>query len=116
MELLPVVAEAAGALKRKIRIDDLTLSVVWGGGEDPAAAAINYGRAHAAVGMIWPVIDHNFRVKRSSFHVDVDYQAYEPKVCLEAAATLTVGQILSLVLRYGSKALIRWHRSGKSAK
>ena len=116
MKLLPVIAEAAGALKRKIRIDDLYLSVVWGSGDDAAAAAIGYGRANAAIGMIWPLLDHNFKVKKSAFHTDVDYAAAAPVVVAEAAATLTVGQLLTLVIRYGLKALINWTQSGKPAK
>lgn len=116
MKLLPVVTEFLGALKRRIRIDELFLSVVWGGCEDAAAAAIGYGRANAAIGMIWPVLDHNFKVKRSSFHIDVDYSAAEPAVKAEAAVTLTVWQLLYLAVRYGLKALLNWTRSGKPAK
>lgn len=116
MKLLPVIAEAAGALKRKIRIDDLYLSVVWGSGEDTAAAAIGYGRANAAIGMIWPLLDHNFKVKKSAFHTDVDYTVAAPVVVAEAAATLTIAQLLALVIRYGLKALINWTRSGKPAR
>jgi len=116
MKLLPVVAEAAGSLLRKIRIDNLYLSVVWGGANDAAAAAIGYGRAHAAIGMIWPLLDHNFKVKKSAFHVDVDYGAEQPVVAADAALTITVGQLLSFVIHYGLKALINWKRSGKPAK
>ena len=115
MKLLPVAAKAAGALFRKIRIDDLFLSVVWGAGDDAAAAAIGYGRANAAIGMIWPLLDHNFKVKKSSFHVDVDYGAEHPVVIADAAVTMTLGQLLSFVIRYGLKALINWNRSGKPA-
>lgn len=116
MKLLPVVTEAAGVLLRKIRIDELYLSVIWGGQNDAAAAAIGYGRAHAAIGMIWPLLDHNFKVKKSSFHVDVDYGAEKPVVVADAALTMTLGQLLSFVIRYGLKALINWNRSGKPAK
>lgn len=116
MKILPIIAEAAGALLRKIRIDDFYLSVVWGAEGDPAAASIGYGRANAAIGMIWPLIDHNFKVKKSAFHVDVDYSAEGPVVVVNAAATLTIGQLLSLAIRYGIKALISWDRSGRSHK
>ena len=46
MKLLPVVGQACGALKRKIRIDDLDLKLIWGG-SDPAAIALGYGQANA---------------------------------------------------------------------
>ncbi|HIT02794.1 MAG TPA: DUF2953 domain-containing protein [Candidatus Enterenecus merdae] len=115
MDLLPVLAEAAGALRRKILIHHLDLSVVWGA-PDAAGAAIGFGRAHGVIGMIWPLFDHNFRVKRHRFQVDVDYGASRPEVRVELELTLTVGQALAFVLRYGGKALARWSRSGRRAQ
>lgn len=115
LDLLPVLAEAAGALRRKILIHHLELSVVWGA-PDAAGAAIGFGRAHGVIGMIWPLFDHNFRVKRHRFQVDVDYEVSRPEVRVELELTLTVGQALAFVLRYGGKALARWSRSGRRAQ
>jgi len=115
MKLLPVVGQFCGSLKRKIRIDDLELELIWGGG-DPAAIALGYGRANAALGMLWPIFDHNFKVKRHSFQIGLDYNKTQPMAELTAAITLTVGQITALGLRYGMKALIVWIKSGKPIK
>lgn len=115
MQLLPVVGEVCGALKRKIRIDDLKLELIWGG-SDPAAIALGYGQANAALGMLWPLIDNNFRVKRHSFQIGMDYERTQPMVELEAALTYTVGQIVGLGVHYGVKALIIWIKSGRSVK
>lgn len=112
LELLPVVGQACGALKRKIRIDDLDLQLIWGG-SDPAAIALGYGQANAVLGMIWPVLDNNFKVKRHSFQVGMDYGRARPGVELAAALTLTIGQIVTLGVHYGVKALVTWIRSGK---
>lgn len=114
MQLLPAVAETAGALKRRIRIDHLVLTVIWGA-EDAASAAIGYGRANALLGMIWPLIDNNFKVKDCDFRVDVDYGRKVPEFTADAAVTLTVGQLLSFVFHYGIKLLMNWSRSGKSS-
>lgn len=116
LKLLPVVAEAAGALKRKIRIDHLVLTVIWGA-EDAASAALGYGKANALLGMIWPLLDNNFKVKKCDWNVDVDYGKTSPEFTADAAITITVGQILSFVIHYGVKLLMNWSRSGKrSAK
>lgn len=115
MQLLPVAGEACGALKRKIRIDDLDLQLIWGG-SDPAAIALGYGQANAALGMIWPILDNNFKVKRHSFQVGLDYGRAQPGVELTAALTLTVGQIVALGVHYGVKTLITWIRSGKPTR
>lgn len=113
-QMLPVIAEFCGALKRKIRIDDLELQLVWGG-RDPAAIALGYGQANAVLGMLWPVFDHNFKVKRHSFQIGMDYGAPQPTVEIEAAVTLTVGQIMILGLRCGVKVLTTWVKSGRPA-
>ena len=115
MQLLPVVGQACGALKRKIRIDELKLDLIWGG-SDPAAVALGYGQANAVLGMLWPVFDNNFKVKRHSFQIGMDYGRAQPAVELEAALTFTVGQIVALIVRYGVKALIIWVRSGRPEK
>ena len=115
MQLLPVVGQVGGALKRKIRIDDLKLDLIWGG-SDPAAIAIGYGQANAALGMLWPLFDNNFKVKRHSFRIGMDYGRTQPAVELEAALTYTIGQLVALGVHYGVKALIIWVRSGRPVK
>ena len=115
MQLLPVVGQVCGTLKRKIRIDDLKLDLIWGG-SDPAAIALGYGQANAALGMLWPIFDNNFKVKRHSFQIGMDYGRTQPAVELEAAVTFTVGQVLALGVHYGVKALIIWVRSGRPVK
>lgn len=112
LKLLPLVGEAAGSLKRKIRIDHLVLTVIWGA-EDAASAALGYGKANAFLGMIWPLIDHNFKVKKCDWNIDVDYGEQKPKFTADAAITITVGQLVSFVLHYGVKLLMNWSRSGK---
>ena len=115
MKLLPVVGQACGSLKRKIRIDDLELELIWGG-TDPAAAALSYGRANAALGMLWPILDNNFKVKRHSFQIGLNYSIAEPVVEVRAAVTLTVGQLVTLGVHYGVKTLATWIKSGRTLK
>ena len=115
MQLLPVVGQVCGVLKRKIRIDDLKLELIWGG-SDAAAVALGYGQANAALGMLWPILDNNFKVKRHSFQIGMDYERTQPAVELEAALTFTIGQIVTLAVHYGVKALIIWVRSGRPVK
>lgn len=114
MKLLPVVGQACGSLKRKIRIDDLELELIWGG-SDPAAIALGYGQANAALGMLWPIFEHNFKVKRHSVQIDMDYGRTQPAVELQAAVTMTIGQIVALGVHYGLKALTIWIKSGRTA-
>lgn len=94
-QALPVALEAAGRLKRKIRVDRLYLDVAVGG-EDPAAAATAYGGLNAAIGMIWPLVEQNLHVKDRRIRTRADFLETRTRVDLDAAATLTVGQALAL--------------------
>lgn len=104
LRFLPLLAEAAGRFKRKIRIDRLMLHVIWGA-SDPAAAAKGFGAGNAAMGMLWPLFEHNFKVKKHDLRVDVDFEQKSPTLTADAQATLTVGQCLVLAVRLGIKAL-----------
>ena len=103
-QLLPVAADAAGQLRQKIRIDqfDLDLTVA---SADPAKTAVNYGKLNGAIGMFWPLVEQNFKVKEWRIRTNVDFTTEHPTVYLRAAATLTIGQILALGVRVASKVL-----------
>ncbi len=94
-QALPVALEAAGRLKRKIRVDRLYLDVTVGG-EDPAAAAMAYGGLNTAIGMIWPLVEQNLHVKDRRIRTRADFLETRTRVDLDAAATLTVGQAVAL--------------------
>ncbi len=104
LQFLPLVGEAAGRLKRKIRIDHINLYVVWGA-SDPADAAKGYGAGNAVMGILWPAVEHNFKVKEYDLSVDVDFEREKPEIVGDAQISITVGQILTLVLIIGVKAL-----------
>lgn len=103
-QLLPVAADAAGQLRQKIRIDqfDLDLTVA---SADPAKTAVNYGKLNGAIGMFWPLVEQNFKVKAWRIRTNVDFTTEHPTVYLRAAATLTIGQIFALGVRVASKVL-----------
>lgn len=104
LKFLPLLGEAAGRFRRKIRVDRLKLYVIWGG-EDPAAAAKGYGAGHAAMGILWPVVEQNFNVKEHDLRVDVDFERKKPELIADARVSITIGQCFSLGLNLGLKAL-----------
>lgn len=116
-QLLPVALEAAGQLKRKIRIDAFFLDVVTASA-DPARAAVDYGRLNGAVGMFWPLVEQNFKVKEWRIRTNVDFTTEHPSVSLRAAATLTVGQIVTLGVPLALKVLpiLTPSKNGKSSR
>lgn len=101
---IPLAAEAAGRFKKKIRIDELEMQLAWGA-EDPADAALGYGYANAALGMLWPIVEHNFNVRHKRLGTAVDFNAEKPVLFLLAQASLRIGQAVSLGAVIGFKAL-----------
>lgn len=118
LRFVPLLGEAAGRFKRKIRIDRLSLRVIWAA-SDPATAAMGYGAGNAALGMIWPVIEHNFKVKDRDLRVDVDFERKKPELEARAQATLTIAQGVTLAVSLGWKALklyLGYRREQKNQK
>ena len=97
-KFLPLIAEAAGRMKRKIRIDVLRLDLTVAAA-DPAAAAMAFGGANAFLGMIWPLIEQNFNVQQRCIRTRVDFQAQRPTVVLFAQLTLSIGTALHMGIR-----------------
>jgi len=103
-QYLPLVCEAAGELKRRIRIDRLWLDLVIAS-SDAAGTAMAYGYANMAIGMIWPLIEQNFEVRDPRIHTGADFTAQSPTVYIDAAFSARLGQLVSFALRFGWKVL-----------
>ena len=114
-DIVSIALEALGALKRKIRLDEVTLHLTWAA-EDPADTALGFGKAQAALGMIWPLIANNFHVKEHDLGVSVDFERTKPDIYARGSLTMTVGQLVSFGVRFGIKFLVLWQRSKKAAQ
>lgn len=112
---LPLVCEAAGELKQKIRIDKLYLDLTIASG-DAAGTAMAYGYANMALGMLWPVIEQNFEVKDPKLHTGVDFTARSSAVYIAAGFSARLGQLCSFGLRFGWKFLRIYWKTRPRAK
>ena len=105
--MLPLVADAAGQLRRKVRVDRLLLDVT-AAAPDPAMAALSFGGVNAAIGMIWPLLENNFNIGDRRIRTKVDFNLTEPEAYLYASLSLRVGQAVALALTLGMKFLKLW--------
>ena len=80
------------------------LHVIWGA-SDPADAAKGYGAANVVMGILWPAVEHNFKVKEHDLNVDIDFEREKPELIFDARITITIGQIVALLVTLGLKAL-----------
>ena len=109
---LPLVCEAAGELKRRIRIDELRLDYT-AGGRDAAQTAMAFGGSNAAIGMILPLVQQNFDLKEYRVRTAVDFNAKSPTIYVYAAFSARLGQLVSFGLRFGWKFLMAYRKQKK---
>lgn len=104
LPLVDVVLEFLGDVKRKLRINRLDLKLIMAG-DDPCDLALNYGRAWAAVGNLFPRLESAFVIKKRDIQVECDFTAEETLVVARLDITITIGRVLSLGFRHGIRAL-----------
>ena len=105
MQLLELLTAALGDLRRKLRVNELTLHVRFGGSDDPAKAAMNYGRAWAVIGMITPALERLFVIKKRDIQPALDYTISSMQVEARLVTTITIGRGLALALHTGFRLL-----------
>lgn len=93
-----------GALRRKIRLDNLYLHVVLAG-DDPCDLAVNYGRAWAVVGDLLPKLERVFVIGKRDIQVNCDFAAEKITVAARGDMRITLGRTLCLGVIYGIRAL-----------
>lgn len=106
MELLEFALDVLGELRRKLRLEQLTLRVRFGAGDDAAKTAIAYGRAWAAIGALLPCLERLFVIGKRDLGAELDYGC-EEKMTVDArlVITITIGRALALALRAGVRFL-----------
>lgn len=112
---LPLVCEAAGELKRRIRIDMLRLDYT-AGGRDAAQTAMAFGGSNAVIGMILPLFQQNFDLKEYQVRTAMDFAAKGPTIYIYAAFSARLGQLLSVGIRFGWKFLMAYRKQKNMKK
>mgnify|MGYP002518249339 FL=1 len=115
LELVNLACDMLGDLRRKLRVEILTLHVVLGA-DDPAKAAMQYGGAWAVIGMLDPKLDRLFVIKKRDIQPILDYNENETKISAQLALTITIGRALSLGLKAGVRFLKLWIHKKKAVQ
>ena len=105
MQLLDLAFDTLGDLRRKLCVNELTLYVLIGGADDPAKAAMGYGRAWAAIGAITPSLERLFVIKKRDIRPALDYTISNTQIDAHLVTTITIGRSLALALRAGIRFL-----------
>ena len=110
MDFLPMVQLALdflGAFTRKLRVHLLEMNLVLAG-DDPCDLAINYGRAWAALGNLWPKLEEIFVIKKRNVQIQCDFVASQTLVTASLDLSITLGRLLQLVGCYGVRAVMQY--------
>lgn len=105
-ELISLGLAALGALRRRLRLEDMTLVLTLGGKDrDAASWALLYGRAWAAIGALIPLLERALVIESRDVRVGLDPLSGENLVTARGVIRIRLGQLLCLALRYGLRAL-----------
>lgn len=90
--------------RRKIRVKCLEMKLILADG-DPCDLAMNYAKAWAALGNLMPQLERFFIIKKRDLEVACDFTADKTLIYARLDITLTVGRLVYLAVRYGSRIL-----------
>ncbi len=89
---LPSLKKAFSRFKRKLLIKELTIYYM-AAGSDPAATALYFGAASAGYGMILPLLENNFNIKKRDLRATVNFEVTEPYIYVKARLSLAVWEV-----------------------
>ncbi len=111
-DLLSIIGDVLGKLKRKLRVDELTL---WycSASQDPFSTAMAFGGVSAGAGLLLAPLERTFRIRKRDIRTAVSFTDTEPTVILKLSLSLSVFAVFSI----GACAGIRFLRMrGKKNK
>ena len=94
-DLLPALSEAGNKFGKKLQIDRLDLDLTWAA-EDPADAAIRYGRAWAAAESLLAFLENCFVIRERRVTINLDFYGEKPKLYFLAGFSLTLAQLTAI--------------------
>lgn len=117
LDLFPVVLDTLKRFGKRLRVDKLDMELTFGV-TDPADAAVRYGQANALLGSLWQPLTQSLSIVDGHAHVGVDFEQTESSLYILASLSLTIAQLLVLVVVFGWKAMIILigNRTGRSQR
>lgn len=105
--LWPPLKRALERTRRGIRVSPMELRITLAGAEDPAEAAVRYGKVQAAVWTGMPVLETLVEVRDPCVGVRIDFDARETRAEGTLGVSARIGTLLGAALGVGIPAL-RW--------
>ena len=104
LSLIPVVLDFLSDFRRKLRVNRLEMKLILAA-DDPCDLAVNYGKAWAALGNLWPLLERAFVLKKRDVEVECDFTTSKTLVTARMDLTITLGRMLAAVCKFALRAL-----------
>ncbi len=103
-EFLSIIGDTLGKLKRKLRVDELTL---WycSASPDPFSTAMAFGGVSAGAGLLLAPLERTFRIRKRDIRTAVSFTDTEPTVILKLSLSLSVFAVFSIAACAGIRFL-----------
>lgn len=102
--LARLALEFLSAFRRKLRVNLIRLDLVLAGG-DPCDLAMNYGKAWAALGNLWPRLEEFLVIRKRDVNIRCDFEGDQTVVSGQLDVTVNLARLLSVGVPYGFKAV-----------
>ena len=96
-QILSIIGDTLGKLRRKLRMDELVLRYC-SASSDPASAALAFGGASAAVGLLTAPLEQAFRIRKRDIRTAVSFTDTEPTVILKLRISVSLFALLCIAL------------------
>lgn len=104
LPLVRIILDFLTDFRKKLRVKVLELNLVLAGG-DPCDLAIQYGKATAALGNLWPRLEELFVIQRRDVKIQCDFEGDKTLITARLDLTITLARVFSVGFRYGVRAL-----------
>ena len=99
--------KALGKIRRRMRVDPLTLSICFGGA-DPVKVAQMYGWTNTAVWTMMPPLEQLIHIPDPRIHLETDYNSLSVKAEGRVGVKFRVGDLVMIGLTL-ALPLLRWY-------
>ncbi len=97
ISLLQLVVRCVGKLLKAVRVRNLEVDAVIAS-EDPFKTAMLFGTSGVGVGLLLPLLEKHFRLKRKTINVNANFEETEPTIFLRADCSVLLIQLLAIAL------------------
>ncbi len=112
--LAKIALAALGRFRRRLSLDVLTLHLT-AGAPDPYDAVMQYNYLNTGLGVLWPLLNRAFNIRRRDVRTALDIGAEGLAAEGRVKATLRIGQILHIA-NCALYALIKWYLPRRRAE